>query len=149
MFLALDFISFELWLWIIIFAGTIIFEIITVDLFCIWFSIGALLALILELLNVSIGYQIIAFLVSSCILIFTIGKYTKKLLASKNETNVDALIGKEIEILKDTSKRQVGEGKINGIIWSTLCIEDELIIEGSIAIIQEINGNKLYIKSIK
>ena len=39
------------------------------------------------------------------------------------------------------------EGKINGIIWTTICLEDEVIKEGSIAVIKEINGNKLYITS--
>ena len=147
MFLTLDFTTFEPWLWIIIFATTITIELITIDLICIWFSFGAILSFILEALGVSIGYQIAVFLISSCVLIFTAGKYTRKLLKSKNATNVDALIGQEIIILKDTSKHIAGEGKINGIVWSTLCLNEEEIKEGSFAIIEKISGNKIYIKS--
>ena len=147
MFLTLDFGSFEPWLWIIIFAFTVGIELLTVDLVCIWFSVGALVAFLLEALNVHIGYQIAAFLVVSCILIFTVGKYARKILISKNKTNVDALLEQEIIILKDTSHMVCGEGKINGIIWSTICINDETIKKGSIAIIKEVQGNKLYIKS--
>ena len=147
MFLALDFTSFEPWLWIILFSTTIIIELITVDLFCVWFSAGALVAFILDACNVPFGYQVGAFIVVSIALLVTVGKWTRKLLKGRVETNVDALVGQEIIILKDTSYRDVGEAKINGVIWSTICVEDETIKEGSIAIIQEIKGNKLYIKS--
>ena len=147
MFLALDFTSFEPWLWIIIFATTIIIELLSVDLICIWFSIGALSAFILDALDIGLGWQVIVFLVLSCALLFTVGKWARESLKSKNATNVDSLIGQEIIILKETSKKNAGEGKINGIIWSTICINDETIEEGNEAIIVEINGNKLYVKS--
>ena len=149
MFLTIDFASFVPWLWILIFATTIILELITVDLVCIWFSIGALFAFILEALGVHFGVQIAVFLIVSGLLVFTVGKWARKLLQGKNATNIDALIGQEIIILKDTSHLLVGEGKINGIIWSTICIDDETIKEGEIAIISEIKGNKLYLKSKK
>ena len=63
------------------------------------------------------------------------------------KNQIHYFLGIAIIILKDTSYRDVGEAKINGIIWSTICVEDEVIKEGSIAIINEIKGNKLYIKS--
>ena len=146
MFLALDFTSFEPWLWIFIFSITIILELITVDLFCIWFSAGSIVAFILEAIGVGFGIQIFIFLVVSIALLVTVGKWARDTMKGKNETNVDALIGQEIIILKDTSYRDVGEAKINGVIWSTICVEDEVIKEGSIAVIKEIKGNKLYIK---
>ena len=147
MFLTLDFTSFEPWLWIIIFATTIILELLSVDLICIWFSIGSIVAFILDALNVGFGAQVIVFLILSCALLFTVGKWARDSLRSKNATNVDALVGQEIIILKDTSRKMIGEGKINGIIWSTICVDDETIKEGSEAVIVEINGNKLYVKS--
>jgi len=147
MFLTIDFANFEPWLWILIFATTIILELITIDLICVWFSVGALFAFILEAFDVYFGIQIAVFLILSCILLFTVGKWARESLKSKNATNVDSLIGQEIIILKETSKKNAGEGKINGIIWSTICINDETIEEGNEAIIVEINGNKLYVKS--
>ena len=147
MFLAINFNSFEPWLWILIFATTLILELITIDLFCIWFFIGSIVAFILEAFNVGFDIQVLVFLVLSCTLLFTVGKWARESLRSKNSTNVDALIGQEIIILKDTSRTTVGEGKINGIIWSTICIDNETIKEGNEAVIVEINGNKLYVKS--
>ena len=108
---------------------------------------SSLSAFILDACNVPFGYQVGAFIVVSIALLVTVGKWARKLLKGRVETNVDALVGQEIIILKDTSYRDVGEAKINGVIWSTVCVEDETIKEGSIAIIQEIKGNKLYIKS--
>lgn len=147
MFLAINFNSFEPWLWILIFAVTLILELITIDLFCIWFSIGSIVSFILEVFNIGFGIQVLVFLVTSCALLFTVGKWARESLRGKNETNIDALIGQEIIILKDTSRVMTGEGKINGIIWSTICIDDETIKEGMEAVIVEINGNKLYVKS--
>ena len=148
MFLTLDFGSFEPWLWIIIFAATLIIELVTIDLFCIWFSVGALLAFILEAFGVHLGIQVAVFLVSSCALIFTVGKWArKKLMSDTKATNIDALIGQEIIILKDTSRFNPGEGRINGIVWSTATRDDEIIKAGAIAEIIEINGNKLYVKN--
>ena len=116
---------------------------------CIWFSIGALFALIAAAFKADFWLQFVIFLVISLTLIFTLGKYTRKLLKGKEATNVDALVGQDIIILKDTSYREVGEGKINGLIWSTICEEDELIKEGEYAVITKISGNKLFIKSKK
>lgn len=147
MLLTIDFTSFEPWLWILIFAITIILELITIDLICVWFSIGSVFAFILEALNVHFGIQAACFLILSCVLLFTVGKWARESLRGKNATNVDALIGKEIIVLKDTSRTIAGEGKINGIIWTTICLDNETIKEGCEAIIVEINGNKLYIKS--
>ena len=147
MFLTLNFGTFEPWLWIFIFAITLILEIITVDLFCIWFSIGALVAFILEALGVHFGVQVAVFLVLSCALMFTVGKWAREKLKSNNTTNVDALIGQEIIILKDTSRFNPGEGKINGIVWSTATKDDEIIKAGTVAIISEVNGNKLTVKN--
>ena len=147
MFLSLDFTTFEPWLWILIFATTIILELITVDLFCIWFTVGALAAFILEALGVHLGVQVAVFLILSCALMFTVGKWARDKLKSNNATNVDALIGQDIIILKDTSRLNPGEGKINGIVWSTITIDNDEIKAGSVAEIVEISGNKLYVKN--
>ena len=147
MLLSLDFNSFSPWFWVIIFVVTILLELMTVDLMCIWFSVGALFALILEAFNAPFWAEVIVFLVVSLALIFTVGKYTRKLLKGKESTNVDALIGQDIIILKDTSFRELGEGRINGIIWSTIALNDEEIKAGEYAVIRKISGNKLFIES--
>ena len=149
MLLSLDFNSFLPWLWIIILVVTILLELMTSDLICIWFSVGALAALIMEAFNAKFYAEIIIFLVVSLALIFTVGKYARKLLKGKEATNVDALIGQDIIILKDTSFRELGEGKINGIIWSTIALNDEEIKAGEYAVIRKISGNKLFIESKK
>ena len=146
MFLSVEFSSVILWLWIIIFAATILIELITVDLMCIWFSIGALLAFILELLGAPEWVQVLVFFIISLSLIFTVGKWARKLLKSKQNTNVNALIGQDIVVTKKTEHYVTGEGKVNGIVWTTITYENEVVEEGEIAVINEISGNKLYIK---
>ena len=85
MLLSLDFNSFLPWLWIIILVVTILLELMTSDLICIWFSVGALAALIMEAFNAKFYAEIIIFLVVSLALIFTVGKYARKLLKGKNK----------------------------------------------------------------
>ena len=57
-------------LWIVILIATVAIEAATMGLTTIWFSGGALAAMIVEILNGSITLQIIIFLIISLILLF-------------------------------------------------------------------------------
>ena len=71
-------------LWILLIVGTIVIELSTQELDCIWFSAGAFVALILSLVGVeSIVIQVVVFLVVSCILLFTIGRWANKVLRNR------------------------------------------------------------------
>ncbi len=51
--------------WMIIFAATFIIEMFTVSLVSIWFSVGALVAILLEYSGLMFSTQIIGFIITS------------------------------------------------------------------------------------
>lgn len=127
---------------------TIIIEFFSADIDAIWFSAGALFALILSFFDVHVAIQLGVFITVTSILLFTVGRWTKKFLMSKNiSTNSDALIGKEILILESVNEFQKGSGVINDVVWTVICQAGINIEKGKHAIIIAIDGNKLVVRN--
>lgn len=137
--------------WVVAIIATIIGELVTSDLSCIWFTGGAIVALILDICGVSNPFiQLGVFLVVSFVLLFTIGKICKnKINNNVTPTNIEAAIGKEIIITKAADHINHGEGKYAGLYWTVTCKENESVEKGDIAYILEVNGNKLLVSKNK
>ena len=134
--------------WAIIVVVMLIVEYNTEDFTSIWFAIGGVVALIMSLCGVeSIMLQIGVFLAVSLILLLSLRNVLKRTLIKQTiATNKDALIGQKIQILKDADSFNPGEGKINGLIWTILCEENDEVKKDDIAIVTRIEGNKLIVK---
>lgn len=137
--------------WVVVIIATVIGELLTADLNCIWFSGGGIVALVLSLCGVSNPYiQIGAFLLVSLVLLFTLGRWARKNM-NKNitPTNIDAAIGKEILVLKDADAYHHGEGQYAGLVWTISCLKDEKVEKGQFVYIKAVEGNKLIVSSKK
>ncbi len=134
-------------IWIIVLIVCIVIEAATTALVTIWFIPASLIALIFEALNLSLGWQIISFVVSGLILLLTTKPLFEKLLKSapKELTNVDALIGKRAIVVEEIDN--IGENgavKIEGKIWSARNFADSAKISaGEIVVIKAVSGVKL------
>lgn len=136
------------WVWGLIILSTIIIELLSADIDAIWFSAGALVALVLSFFEIHIAIQLAAFVVVTTILLFTAGKWTKKIMMTKNiSTNSDALIGKEILILESANEFDKGSGVINDVVWTVICQAGIKVEKGKHAVIAAIDGNKLVVKN--
>ena len=137
------------WIWGAIFVITLLIEFQTSDLDAIWFSIGALVALIVNLIcpDLALVWQLLIFISTTVVLLLTLGRWSKKRFRNKNvSTNADALVGKEITILEDCNEFDKGSGTINGVVWTTICQSGHTLKKNERAIIVAIDGNKLVIK---
>ena len=133
--------------WFVIIVATIIIEILTVDLTTIWFTVGAIISLILAAFNVPVIIQIIVFLVVSIVLIATVGKWTRRFFNKKTTpTNISEAIGQEIVILKDADEFHYGEGKYRGLFWTIAVEHGESVKVGDVAVVEKVDGNKLVVK---
>lgn len=134
-------------MWLAIFVISFIIEITTLSLVTIWFSAGALLAFILEILHISTLGQIIGFIITS-LLTFLLFRpvLMKHIKAPGIRTNADSVIGKAGEVVKDITSLEYGQVKINGQIWTAKSIEGVDIKKGAIVEILEIQGVKLIVK---
>jgi len=141
----LDFQTVMILVWIGVIILTAVIEANTMDLSSIWFSVGALFAMIVTLFKVGLIWQIVIFIVASVALLLTVRPIIKKNARGKEiKTNADSLVGK-IAIcttaIKDTDR---GEVKIEGKIWTA--ISNETIEVGDKVIVLSIKGVKLVVR---
>ena len=117
----------------------LIIEIITVGLTSIWAAGGALAALILNILGLSLVWQIVAFfVVTFVLLIFTRPFAVRFIKTQREKTNYEGIID---------NMRQTGMAVVNGQEWTVRAQEDQEILEPeTLAKVVNISGVKLIVK---
>lgn len=133
-----------MFLWIfIIFAGIII-DIITSNILFVSFSVGALTAVIMQLINLPPVWQIIVFLLigntSFAVSYFYIRKHIKNI--PQVSPYEKTFIGRTIKLINDIDTE--GQVMLEGTYW--IAITKEPLKAGDTAEIIGIKGNKLLIK---
>lgn len=146
--------SWMVLIWLGVFIAAVIIEFSTNELVSIWFAGGALMAVILAAIPVQeITYwiEIIVFSVVSVLLLCIIRPLSKKALIGKElKSNVEEIIGKKAEVVKDVDKLHHGEVKIGGAIWTAVLAEtSEEVKVGEIVRILAIEGNKVIVQNIE
>ncbi|MCR4939105.1 MAG: NfeD family protein [Treponemataceae bacterium] len=129
------------WFWLAMAILMSVLELILPGLTTIWFALGSLVMIPLSLLPIPFVIQVVICLVISVVLlVFTRPFAMKKLKANKEKTNVDALIGKSVLVLKDISKFEKGEVKVNGVVWSARSDDDAPLKAGDECFLLRIEG---------
>lgn len=138
------------YIWLGVVALSLIIEFFTFDLVSLWFFPSGLVSMVLAILKVDLIWQLIAFIAISAILLATCRAPIVKMLSkNKTKTNADAIIGKELTLLSSISFGNTGTVKVNGVIWTAACEqENSTINEGTIVKVVDIQGNKLIVKEI-
>lgn len=139
-------------IWLIIAGICLVAEIITVGFLIFWFSIGALIAMVVSFFTTNIIIQTTVFIISSTILIFATKPFVKKF--SKDEdtvkTNVYSIIGKTGIVTQEIdSVHSKGQIKVDGEVWSATSNEDLIIPENSEVEILEVKGVKVIVAPTK
>lgn len=137
------------WFAIVIIAALI--EMNTMDLTSIWFSVGALVAFVLSLINgIGIPVQVIAFLVVSVILVVAVRPVAKNYFKTNSiSTNADRLVGKVATCTKPIGIGERGEVKIDGKYWLAVTSGDEEIEIDEKVEVLAIEGVKLIVDKIR
>ena len=137
-------------LWIIVLIAAIVIEAITMGLTTIWFSGGALIAMIIELLHGNVILQLIVFLIVSLILLyFTRPIAVKYFNKERTQTNLDSLIGKQAVVTSTIHNlKETGQVMVEGKEWTARSSDPEVIFEkDSIVRIISIKGVKLIVEA--
>ena len=105
--------------WIILFLVFLFIELATVNLVTIWFAVGAMIAFIVSIFTDSVGVQLLVFVVSSILALGITLPLVKKIKKSKKiePTNLDRLLGKTVEVVKEIKPNHYGEVEVFGSIW--------------------------------
>ena len=136
-------------LWIVVMIATIVIEAATMGLTTIWFTGGALIALMVEMLNGSVYLQILAFLIISLsLLCFTRPLAVKYFNRERTRTNLDGLIGKQaVVIVSIHNLNETGRVVVEGKEWMARSADAARTFEeGEIVRIQSIQGVKLMVE---
>ena len=141
----------EIFLWLGLMVVFLIIELATVGLTSIWFSGGALAALLVSLAGAGMVIQIAVFVVISAVLvIFTRPFAVKYVNKGTVRTNVDGLVGKKARVLEEIDNGSgSGTAVLNGQEWTARAVRDDLVIhKGETVIVKEIRGVKLMVDRI-
>ena len=132
--------------WIVFIVVTAIIELETQDLITIWFTLGAVVALIACILKAEVILQFILFLVVSAVAIICTRPFAKRMQSKEIiKTNSDRIIGMTATVTKEISPENVGEIKIEGRYWRAIPLENEEYSIGDKVLIKAISGTKVIV----
>lgn len=138
-------IMFYVWIALIVLA--VVAEAMTTSLVAIWFVPGAIISMILALLDASVAAQVVTYFVSALVLLIVFKLLNKKFRKKKGytPTNVDRIIGGKGIVTEEINNiAATGEVKIDGKRWSARTENDsEIIAEGEQVTVVRIEGVKL------
>ena len=137
-------------IWTIVLVAAIVAEAITVDLVSIWFSVGAIVALVSDVFfKATEAIQITSFIIVSLSCIILSRPLAKKYLRGNTiKTNYDRIIGKHATVTKTITEDAKGEVKVMGTYWSASSLNNEVIEEGQYVEILTIEGNHVVVRKI-
>ena len=138
----------EPFLWLAVIVVTLLVEAMTAGLTTIWFSAGALAALISSYLGISFPLQIIIFIVVSvAALLLTRPLVKNKIHKNKVKTNADMVIGKQALVVEDICPVEgKGQVKVDGKIWSAKSLDLKIIQKDELVTVEKIEGVHLIVK---
>lgn len=139
-------------IWLIIAVALFVIEMATYQMLCIWFSFGALLAIIPGGLGAPVWVQLLVFLLASvAFLLFVRPIVRERITPRKAATNADRVIG-QVGVVKETvdNIQQTGRVHANGLLWTARSTDDRVVIpEGSRVLAVHIDGVKLIVQPIE
>ena len=137
-------------IWLVIAIIMLVIEVVTTGLATLWFALGAIVAMVMDLCGASVASQIIVMAAVSvvCFVLCMIWVRPKlESLRKKNiqRTNADRLIGKEgVVIVPLNAAESKGQVKVDGQVWSAKADSD--IAEGIKVTVKAIEGVKLVVE---
>ena len=120
-------------------------------LISVWFSVGALAAVVVSLLGGAVWLQVTVFLAVSAALLIALWPITSKLLKPKIiKTNVDAIVGTEGYVTVDIDNLSAtGRVKLNAMEWTARSTSAEPIKAGTLVKVDRIEGVKAFVSAVK
>lgn len=135
--------------WLILFALFLVIEILTLGLTTIWFSGGALAAMVVNLLGGNIWVQCGVFLAVSFLLLLFTRPFAARYINRRHEkTNADDLVGKSAYVTEAIDNvRSTGRAQVRGQEWMARTEKGGPAIDaGKTVEIKAIEGVKLIVK---
>ncbi|MFI3210170.1 MAG: NfeD family protein [Peptostreptococcaceae bacterium] len=136
-------------IWILVCVAFAIFEAIIPSLTLIWFSIGAIVTLLLSGFIKSFSIQVLVFaVVSITLLVIFTNKFVKEDKTFEYKTNLKAIVGKNAVVVEDIKENEGGVVKLDFENWSAISFDNKEILKGKTVSVVEIEGVKLIVMEV-
>lgn len=139
-------------IWLVLLILFLIVEAVcAIHLVCLWFAVGALVALIAAIAGASTAIQIGLFLVVSCALLALLWPLVKKYLnPSHVATNIDSIIGSQGLVTESIDNVTAqGQVKIGAMYWTARSTSGESIAAGTKIKVDTIEGVKVFVTPVE
>ena len=136
-------------LWLVLFVGFLMAEASTVAVISLWFSIGALTAMVANFFGGEFWLQAVLFFTVSIVLLCALRPLTKKYFTPKiTRTNVDAVVGSTGRVV-ETIHNDLTQGrvKLGGMEWSARSSSGEILEEGTLIKVDRVEGVKVFVSA--
>ena len=135
--------------WIVVLIVTVVIEVITLGLTTIWFSGGALVAIVAAALSFPLWLQGLIFLIVSLVLmVFTRPIAVKYFNKDRVRTNVESMIGRQAIVISEIDNLQgIGQVTVGGQEWSARSEDDKIhMAVGTVVNVVAVDGVKLIVR---
>ena len=134
--------------WLVAAVILFVIEALTVNLVCIWFACGALLAMITAFFGVPFYAQLPIFLIASVAVLFAWRPWLKKkIVPKKTATNADMVIGQTGIVLEAIDNvAEAGRVSAGGLSWSARSADGSAIPAQETIVVKSIDGVKLIVE---
>ena len=122
-----------------------------VHLVCLWFAVGALVALFAAIAGAAAWLQVSLFLVVSCVLLALLWPLVKKFLnPSHVATNIDSVIGSCGLVTEDIDNVSgLGQVKLGSMYWTARSTSSEPLATGTKVKVDSIEGVKVFVSPVE
>ena len=139
-------------IWLALFVVMLGVEAIGPSLVSVWFSFGALVALIVSFIpNVEWWVEVVVFVVISVATLVALRPIIKRYYKRNNfNTNIDSYAGKRGYVIEDITYLRPGAVKIGDVSWTAIPVDkDQTILENEVIEVVRVSGNKLIVKKVE
>ena len=140
------------WLWLLLAAGLLVAEMLSVTFFLIPFSVGAIAAWLANMIGLGLFWQWLVFLVVSLVALAMFRPLARRLTQGANaKVGVDRLIGLDALVLDQPAPVGLRRAKVDGEIWN-ISLEPGYeqyineLVEGERVFVLAIEGTKLIVR---
>ena len=135
--------------WIIIAVIMAVIEALSLGFITIWFVVGAIAALVAQVLGCNEAVQIVVFLAVSIAFLLIVRPYAIK-HRNRNQSAEPTLVGKTAQVIVNISADGT-QGRVktlDGVSWTALSADGEDIPKGSQVRIVKVESIKLFVERI-
>ena len=137
--------------WLVLLVLFLLTEAVTVAMVSLWFALGALGALLVNLLGAEAWLQILVFFVISIVSLASLRPWARKRFnPGTAKTNVDAVIGSQGRVLADVDNVEAtGQVKLGAMEWTARSTSGEPIKAGTLVRVDRVEGVKVFVSPLE